>query len=104
MSEVVTAVYENGILRPAHPLNLREKQQVRIQVWTEEGQDAVEQVIQELIDARLLPPLPVIQKESQCWLQNAVSWPKRSAVFLAPPCPRSSSKSGANNGRLFCRQ
>ena len=56
MSEVVTAVYENGILRPAHPLNLREKQQVRIQVWTEEGQDAVEQVIQELINARLLTP------------------------------------------------
>ncbi len=56
MSEIVTAIYEDGILRPMHPLNLREKQRVRIQVWTEEAGDAVERVIQELVDTRLLTP------------------------------------------------
>lgn len=32
MGEIVTAVYEEGVLRPLDPLNLREHQAVRIQV------------------------------------------------------------------------
>ena len=32
MSEVVTAVYEKGVLRPSRPLKLRENETVRIQV------------------------------------------------------------------------
>jgi len=32
MTEIVTAVYEKGILRPLQPLKLRERQTVRIQI------------------------------------------------------------------------
>ena len=32
MTEIITAVYENGVLRPLSPLSLREHQTVRIQV------------------------------------------------------------------------
>lgn len=58
MSEIVTAVYENGVLRPLRPLHLRERQTVRIQVLPEEAADEVEQVIQTLVAAGLLTPPP----------------------------------------------
>jgi len=35
MAEIVTAVYEKGMLRPLQPLNLRERQTVRIQVLSD---------------------------------------------------------------------
>jgi len=57
MAEIVTAVYENGVLRPLHPLNLRERQTVRVQVLPEEP-GKVEQVIQALVEAGLLTPPP----------------------------------------------
>ena len=38
MAEIVTAVYENGMLRPLQPLNLRERQTVRLQIMPEEPQ------------------------------------------------------------------
>ena len=38
MTEIVTAVYENGLLRPLEPLDLRERQRVRIQVLPENGE------------------------------------------------------------------
>lgn len=34
MSEVITAVYSNGVLHPQHPLSLSDGQTVRIQVLT----------------------------------------------------------------------
>lgn len=46
MSEVITAVYEKGVLRPLHPLNLREKQTVYIQVLPAEPVDEAEEAAQ----------------------------------------------------------
>ena len=58
MSEVVMAVYEKGVLRPLHPLKLRERQRVYIQVLTEEASTEAEQVSQLLVAAGLMRPSP----------------------------------------------
>jgi predicted DNA-binding antitoxin AbrB/MazE fold protein len=64
MSEIITAVYENGILRPLQPLNLHERQTVRIQLLSEEPADLVEaeneliRIIQSLVQAGKLAPPP----------------------------------------------
>jgi predicted DNA-binding antitoxin AbrB/MazE fold protein len=77
MSEIVTAVYENGKLRPLQPLKLRERQTVRIQVLQDEpipgkSEDEINEVIQNLIAAGLLraqlerdviPPDPLSAEE-----------------------------------------
>ena len=78
MIETVTAVYEKGMLRPLQPLNLRERQTVRIQIMPEEPAkpeepaDEVEQIIQSLVASGLMhprpkrggpPPDPVSEKE-----------------------------------------
>jgi predicted DNA-binding antitoxin AbrB/MazE fold protein len=55
MSEIVTAVYEGGILRPLTALNLREHQTVRIQVLPEKPIEA-ERIIQILVSAGLMHP------------------------------------------------
>ena len=54
----MTAVYENGILRPLRPLKLREHQTVYIQVLPEDSADAIQQVIQRLVAEGLLTPPP----------------------------------------------
>ena len=60
MTEIVTAVYEKGVLRPLHPLHLRERQTVRLQVLPEvraEGENEAEAAIRMLVAAgRLTPP------------------------------------------------
>ena len=56
MAEIVTAVYEQGVLRPLQPLDLREHQTVRLQVLPEEPADEAEEVIQILVKAGLLTP------------------------------------------------
>jgi len=63
MSEIVTAVYENGKLRPLQPLKLRERQTVRIQVLQDEPipgkpEDEVDEVIQNLIATGLMRARP----------------------------------------------
>jgi predicted DNA-binding antitoxin AbrB/MazE fold protein len=63
MAEIVTAVYENGILRPLQPLNLRERQTVRLQIMPEETviqeePDEIEEVIQSLVASGLIRPRP----------------------------------------------
>jgi predicted DNA-binding antitoxin AbrB/MazE fold protein len=63
MAEIVTAVYENGMLRPLQPLNLRERQTVRLQIMleeptTQEEPDEVEEVIQSLVASGLIRPRP----------------------------------------------
>ena len=58
MAEIVTAVYEKGVLRPLQPLDLRENQTVRLQVLPEEPADEAEEVIQILVKAGLLTPPP----------------------------------------------
>jgi predicted DNA-binding antitoxin AbrB/MazE fold protein len=61
----ITAVYEEGVLRPVQRLNLRERQRVQIQILheTSESPDAeteAEQemncIIQSLVDAGILVP------------------------------------------------
>ena len=77
MAEIVTAVYEKGILRPLQPLNLRERQTVRIQVLPEEPaiqdepDDKIKALIQRLVakgwmrprPSGPIPPDPVPEKE-----------------------------------------
>ena len=57
MTEIVTAMYEKGMLRPLQPLDLRERQLVRIQVLPEPA-DKVEKVIQRLVQAGVITPPP----------------------------------------------
>ncbi|MCX6028260.1 MAG: DUF104 domain-containing protein [Chloroflexi bacterium] len=58
MLEVMTAVYEKGMLRPLGPVPLRERQTVRLQIMPEEPEDEAEQIIQKLAAAGILtlPP------------------------------------------------
>ena len=72
MADVLTAVYENGILRPLGPVKLRERQTVRLQVLTHEPVDEADQIIKKLANAGLLslPPgqstvKPVPEKKRQ---------------------------------------
>jgi predicted DNA-binding antitoxin AbrB/MazE fold protein len=72
MTEIVTAVYEKGLLRPLQPLKLRERQTVRIQVLLDEPivrdalndgtrnevEDEVEEIISSLVAAGLMRPRP----------------------------------------------
>jgi predicted DNA-binding antitoxin AbrB/MazE fold protein len=55
MAEIVTAVYEQGVLRPLHPVDLRDQQTVRLQVLPEPSDD-VDLAIEALIQAGLLTP------------------------------------------------
>ncbi len=57
MSAIVRAVYEQGVLRPLHPLDLREQQRVCIQIWLEEASDK-EEIVQHLVGAGLMRPRP----------------------------------------------
>jgi predicted DNA-binding antitoxin AbrB/MazE fold protein len=73
MSEIVTAVYEDGVLRPTEPLKLQEHQRVRLQVWLEDAVEDERQLIQQLVAAGLMrsattsksspPPDPVSEAE-----------------------------------------
>ncbi|MBW4505140.1 MAG: DUF104 domain-containing protein [Scytonematopsis contorta HA4267-MV1] len=56
MSEIITAVYTNGMLRPENPLSLADGQTVRLQVLTEEASPDTEQIIQSLVAAGLVTP------------------------------------------------
>ncbi|MFB2921143.1 MULTISPECIES: antitoxin family protein [Aerosakkonema] len=62
MSEIIVAVYENGVLRPVNPVSLNEGQTVRLQVVREvlpgESQNQVEKAFQSLADQKVmsLPP------------------------------------------------
>jgi predicted DNA-binding antitoxin AbrB/MazE fold protein len=57
--EIVTAVYEKGVLRPLQPLDLEERQMVRIQVVPEAvAEDEGEEMIRLLVAAGLMRPRP----------------------------------------------
>ena len=73
MAEIVTAVYEKGVLQP---LNLKEQQTVRLQVLPEESEDEAEEVIQALVEAGLLTPPPATLRWPPYPKRNAMSWPK----------------------------
>ena len=74
MSEIITAVYEKGILRPTRPLSLREHQMVRLQLLAVEPAGEAEEIIALLVAAGLLrrraaqgapPPDPVPAEERE---------------------------------------
>ncbi|BAZ09263.1 hypothetical protein NIES4071_10700 [Calothrix sp. NIES-4071] len=56
MSEIITAVYSNGMLRPQNPLPLTDGQIVRLQVLSLEASKDTEQIIQSLVAAGLITP------------------------------------------------
>jgi predicted DNA-binding antitoxin AbrB/MazE fold protein len=58
MTEIVNAIYENGILRPLEPLTLQEHQMVRIQLLPETEAEILQQAIAALVDAGVLSPPP----------------------------------------------
>ncbi len=39
MTEIVTAIHENGVLRPLRPLKLKERQRVQVRVIPSEDED-----------------------------------------------------------------
>ena len=43
MTEIVTAIYENGVLRPLRPLRLKEQQQVRVRVFATPQDEEVDE-------------------------------------------------------------
>jgi predicted DNA-binding antitoxin AbrB/MazE fold protein len=72
MGKVVTAVYEDGVLRPLDPLNLREHQEVRIHLLADEVQSKTgEDAVRVLVSAGLMrmpergtpPANPVSEEE-----------------------------------------
>jgi len=58
MLNVVTAVYENGILRPLAPLPLLEHQTVQLQILETGSADEAQQLMRGLAAAGLLTPPP----------------------------------------------
>ena len=72
MPEIITAVYENGMLRPLRPLAFQERQTVRLQVLPDAPVDEVEEVTRLMVSAGLMrspqlkaprPPDPVSTEE-----------------------------------------
>jgi predicted DNA-binding antitoxin AbrB/MazE fold protein len=60
MSEIITAIYENGVLRPLSPLPLQEHQTVRIQVLAEDSVAELERITQSLATSGLITPPPCL--------------------------------------------
>lgn len=58
MTQLITAVYEHGVLRPLKRLPLAENQTVQLQIMTEPNLDATQMVLQTLISSGLLTPPP----------------------------------------------
>jgi predicted DNA-binding antitoxin AbrB/MazE fold protein len=84
MTEIVRAVYENGILRPLRPLKLREHQTVRLQLLPEEpAEDEGEEAIRILVAAGLMrppqrdtpPPDPVSEEERRALAERLAQAP-----------------------------
>ena len=58
MPETITAIYENGVLRPLSPLSLNDGETVQIQLWPDDPKKQAELAIQFLVDRGLVTPLP----------------------------------------------
>ena len=55
-SEIITAIYEGGILRPLQPLKLQEHQKVRLQVVPDEPANQTDEAIRQLVAAGIVTP------------------------------------------------
>jgi predicted DNA-binding antitoxin AbrB/MazE fold protein len=81
MTEIVTAVYEKGVLRPLHAINLQERQKVRLQVLPEESPaDEVAAAIRILVEAgpmhsppRGVPPSDPVSETERLALAKRLS-------------------------------
>jgi predicted DNA-binding antitoxin AbrB/MazE fold protein len=62
MNAIITAVYEKGLLRPLSPLNLSERQTVRLQVLPADtlAEDEGAAAVRALVAAGLMQPRPTI--------------------------------------------
>ena len=59
MSEIITAIYENGVLRPLSPLSLSEHQTVQLQVLSvNPASGDIQYALQSLIAAGVVAPPP----------------------------------------------
>ncbi len=57
--KTVTAIYENGLLRPLTPLKLRERERVRLQILpAEESPETVERALNALASSGLITLCP----------------------------------------------
>ena len=89
MADVLTAVYENGILRPLGPVKLRERQTVRLQVLTDEPVDEADQIIEKLAGAGLLSLPPGYSTVKPMSKKNAKKSRPVAVVPQASHCLRS---------------
>ena len=69
MSELVAAVYENGLLRPLRPLHLDEQQTVLIGIVPQTGNEEVDRITAELVLAGVLT-LPEPSDESGDYISD----------------------------------
>lgn len=56
MTETITAIYENGVLRPLDPLHLKESQRVLVRVIPEPDEEWKETIVRMLTEEGLLDP------------------------------------------------
>lgn len=57
MQQVITAIYEHGVLQPVKPLHLQEHQRVTVQIVPDSPQETVEHIVEWLVSVgRLTPP------------------------------------------------
>ena len=56
MSQIITAIYEQGLPHPAVPLSLQEHESVRILMLPEKPVDKAEQIIDFLVQIGMLTP------------------------------------------------
>ena len=88
MTETVLAVYEKGVLRPLEPLQLKEQQQVYIQVMPKEAaEDEGAAAIRILVEAGLMrapdrqvppPPDPVPEQERHALAESLAQVPGKA--------------------------
>ncbi len=56
MSQIISVIYENGILRPLEPLNLPQQQLMQVQILSDEAADKTEQAVRSLVETGLVKP------------------------------------------------
>ena len=84
MADVLTAVYENGILRPLGPVTLRERQTVRLEVLPDEPVDEADQIIEKL---------------AQCRASVIAAWLFNRQASVGEETPESCVQSGSRSGQ-----
>ncbi len=72
MPEIITAIYENGVLRPLSPLPLQENQTVRIQVLPEAPVAELEAILADALEM-LLPTLENLPESSSSATLSSLS-------------------------------